>query len=113
MIAPSLAAGGMMSFALSLDDLVLASFVSGPGSTTLPMEVFSAVRLGVKPEINAVASLILLVVSIFTFLVWYFSRKAEKRRLKAIQQAMDETTGAANLAGPDSRRDPSQQHAPA
>ncbi|MDD1959260.1 ABC transporter permease subunit, partial [Pseudomonas sp. 39004] len=60
MIAPSLAAGGMMSFALSLDDLVLASFVSGPGSTTLPMEVFSAVRLGVKPEINAVASLILL-----------------------------------------------------
>ena len=60
MIAPSLAAGAMMSFALSLDDLVLASFVSGPGSTTLPMEVFSAVRLGVKPEINAVASLILL-----------------------------------------------------
>jgi len=45
MIAPSLGAGGMMSFALSLDDLVLASFVSGPGSTTLPMEVFSAVRL--------------------------------------------------------------------
>ncbi|WP_040071900.1 ABC transporter permease subunit, partial [Pseudomonas batumici] len=64
MIAPSLAAGGMMSFALSLDDLVLASFVSGPGSTTLPMEVFSAVRLGVKPEINAVASLILLAVSL-------------------------------------------------
>jgi len=113
MIAPSLAAGGMMSFALSLDDLVLASFVSGPGSTTLPMEVFSAVRLGVKPEINAVASLILLVVSIFTFLVWFFSRKAEKRRLKAIQQAMDETTGAANAAGPDSRRDPSQKHATA
>ena len=111
MIAPSLAAGGMMSFALSLDDLVLASFVSGPGSTTLPMEVFSAVRLGVKPEINAVASLILLVVSLFTFLVWFFSRKAEKRRLKAIQQAMDETTGAANAAGPDSRRDPSQKHA--
>ncbi|MCF9008101.1 ABC transporter permease subunit, partial [Pseudomonas carnis] len=69
MIAPSLAAGGMMSFALSLDDLVLASFVSGPGSTTLPMEVFSAVRLGVKPEINAVASLILLAVSLVTFLV--------------------------------------------
>ncbi len=113
MIAPSLAAGGMMSFALSLDDLVLASFVSGPGSTTLPMEVFSAVRLGVKPEINAVASLILLVVSMFTFLVWFFSRKAEKRRLKAIQQAMDETTGAANAAGPDSRRDPSQKHATA
>lgn len=85
MIAPSLAAGGMMSFALSLDDLVLASFVSGPGSTTLPMEVFSAVRLGVKPEINAVASLILLAVSLVTFLVWFFSRRAEEMRKKAIQ----------------------------
>ena len=90
MIAPSLAAGGMMSFALSLDDLVLASFVSGPGSTTLPMEVFSAVRLGVKPEINAVASLILLSVSLVTFFVWYFSRQAEERRRKAIQQAIEE-----------------------
>lgn len=91
MIAPSLAAGGMMSFALSLDDLVLASFVSGPGSTTLPMEVFSAVRLGVKPEINAVASLILLAVSLVTFLVWYFGRQAEERRRKAIQQAIEES----------------------
>jgi putrescine transport system permease protein len=91
MIAPSLAAGGMMSFALSLDDLVLASFVSGPGSTTLPMEVFSAVRLGVKPEINAVASLILLAVSIVTFMVWYFSRRAEESRKRAIQEAMDQT----------------------
>ncbi|BCT32740.1 ABC transporter permease subunit [Pseudomonas protegens] len=91
MIAPSLAAGGMMSFALSLDDLVLASFVSGPGSTTLPMEVFSAVRLGVKPEINAVASLILLAVSLVTFLVWYFGRRAEAARKRAIQEAMDFT----------------------
>ncbi|MGU1884045.1 ABC transporter permease subunit [Pseudomonas aeruginosa] len=91
MIAPSLAAGGMMSFALSLDDLVLASFVSGPGSTTLPMEVFSAVCLGVKPEINAVASLILLSVSLFTFFAWYFTRQAEERRRRAIQQAMEET----------------------
>ena len=91
MIAPSLAAGGMMSFALSLDDLVLASFVSGQGSTTLPMEVFSAVRLGVKPEINAVASLILLAVSLVTFLVWYFGRQAEERRRKAIQQAIEES----------------------
>ncbi|AIS19061.1 spermidine/putrescine ABC transporter permease [Pseudomonas rhizosphaerae] len=95
MIAPSLAAGGMMSFALSLDDLVLASFVSGPGSTTLPMEVFSAVRLGVKPEINAVASLILLAVSLVTFLVWYFGRRAEERRRKAIQQAIEESAANA------------------
>lgn len=103
MIAPSLAAGGMMSFALSLDDLVLASFVSGPGSTTLPMEVFSAVRLGVKPEINAVASLILLSVSLVTFFVWYFSRRAEERRRKAIQQAIEEGT-AANASQPQVRR---------
>ncbi|WP_447795207.1 ABC transporter permease subunit [Pseudomonas farris] len=103
MIAPSLAAGGMMSFALSLDDLVLASFVSGPGSTTLPMEVFSAVRLGVKPEINAVASLILLAVSLVTFLVWYFSRRAEESRKRAIQQAIEE--GAADSwKQPDVRR---------
>ncbi|MWV15054.1 ABC transporter permease subunit [Pseudomonas sp. L-22-4S-12] len=100
MIAPSLAAGGMMSFALSLDDLVLASFVSGPGSTTLPMEVFSAVRLGVKPEINAVASLILLTVSIFTFFAWYFARRAEEKRKRAIQQAMEETTSETWSAQP-------------
>ncbi|MNN37127.1 putrescine transporter subunit: membrane component of ABC superfamily protein [compost metagenome] len=69
---------------------MLASFVSGPGATTLPMEVFSAVRLGVKPEINAVASLILLVVSLFTFLAWFFSHRAEERRKRAILQAMEE-----------------------
>ncbi|MGF6328137.1 putrescine transport system permease protein [Pseudomonas sp. BS3782 TE3695] len=103
MIAPSLAAGGMMSFALSLDDLVLASFVSGPGSTTLPMEVFSAVRLGVKPEINAVASLILLAVSFVTFLVWYFSRRAEEIRKRAIQQAIEESA-ADSWKQPDVRR---------
>nr|BFE93208.1 ABC transporter permease subunit [Pseudomonas brassicacearum subsp. brassicacearum] len=103
MIAPSLAAGGMMSFALSLDDLVLASFVSGPGSTTLPMEVFSAVRLGVKPEINAVASLILLAVSLVTFLVWYFSRRAEESRKRAIQQAIEESA-ADSWKQPEVRR---------
>lgn len=90
MIAPSLGAGGMLSFALSLDDLVLASFVSGPGATTLPMEIFSAVRLGVKPDINAVASLILLAVSLFTFLAWFFMRRSEARRRRALQQAHEE-----------------------
>ena len=110
MIAPSLGAGGMMSFALSLDDLVLASFVSGPGSTTLPMEVFSAVRLGVKPEINAVASLILLAVSLMTFLVWFFSRRAEESRKRAIQQAIEE--GAADSwKQPDVRRAPAPEAA--
>ena len=111
MIAPSLAAGGMMSFALSLDDLVLASFVSGPGSTTLPMEVFSAVRLGVKPEINAVASLILLAVSLVTFMVWFFSRRAEEHRRKAIQQAIEE--GAAASVGQPQVRRPNQAPASA
>ena len=86
MIAPSLAAGAMMSFALSLDDLVLASFVSGPGSTTLPMEIFSAVRMGVKPEINAIASLILLFISIITFMLWFFTRRAEEKRKKALHK---------------------------
>ncbi len=94
MIAPSLMAGGMMSFALSLDDLVLASFVSGPGATTLPMEVFSKVRLGVTPAINAIASLILLAVSLATFLVWFFTHRAEERRRKAIQQVMEESQNA-------------------
>ena len=104
-IAPSRAAGGMMSVAVSLDDLVRASFVSGPGSTTLPMEVFSAVRLGVKPEINAVASLILLAVSLVTFLVWFFSRRAEEHRKKAIQQAIEEAA-ADGWQQPDKRRAP-------
>ena len=106
MIAPSLAAGAMMSFALSLDDLVLASFVSGPGSTTLPMEIFSAVRLGVKPEINAVASLILLAVSFATFLAWFFAHRAEEKRKKAMQQAMDETANPSWQQVIDSRRNP-------
>src|SRR5690606_18170467 len=76
----SIVAGWLLSFTLSLDDLVLASFVSGPGSTTLPMEIFSAVRLGVKPEINAIASVILFAVSVFTLLVWFIFRRADKRR---------------------------------
>ncbi len=79
MIAPSIMAGWLLSFTLSLDDLVLASFVSGPGSTTLPMEIFSAVRLGVKPEINAIASVILFAVSLLTLLIWFIARRAEQR----------------------------------
>lgn len=79
MIAPSIVAGWLLAFTLSLDDLVLASFVSGPGSTTLPMEIFSAVRLGVKPEINAIASVILLAVSMFTLLIWFIFRRADRR----------------------------------
>ena len=67
------------------------------------MEVFSAVRLGVKPEINAVASLILLAVSLVTFLVWFFSRRAEEARKRAIQQAIEESA-ADSWKQPDVRR---------
>jgi len=62
LIAPALIAAWLLSFTLSLDDVVLASFLSGPGSTTLPMEVFSRVRLGLKPEVNALATLFILAV---------------------------------------------------
>lgn len=63
MIAPALFSGWLLSFALSLDDLVIASFLSGPGATTLPMLIFSSIRLGLNPEINALASLIVALVS--------------------------------------------------
>ncbi|WP_426415466.1 ABC transporter permease subunit [Aestuariirhabdus sp. LZHN29] len=82
-IAPALMAGWLLSFTLSLDDLVIASFVSGPGSTTLPMVVFSSVRLGVTPKINALATLIILTVSIAAFLAWYLAHRSEKRRRAA------------------------------
>ena len=57
MLAPALVAGWLLAFTLSLDDLVIASFTSGPGATTLPMVIYSSVRLGVSPEVNALASL--------------------------------------------------------
>jgi len=58
-IAPAVAAGWMLAFTLSLDDLVIASFTSGPGATTLPMRIYSQVRLGVSPEVNAVCTLLI------------------------------------------------------
>ena len=63
-IAPALAAAWLLAFTLSLDDVVIASFLSGPGYTTLPLEVFARVRLGLKPEINALATLFILAVGI-------------------------------------------------
>ncbi|WP_299727596.1 ABC transporter permease subunit [uncultured Endozoicomonas sp.] len=83
-IAPALAAGWLLSFTLSLDDLVIASFVSGPGATTLPMVVFSSVRLGISPKINALATLIILAVSLAAFITWWFMRRQETRRLQMI-----------------------------
>ena len=74
LIAPALAAGWLLAFTLSLDDVVLASFLSGPGFSTLPMEVFSRVRLGLRPEVNALATLFILAVGICVIiahrLVW-------------------------------------------
>ncbi len=64
LIAPSLAGGWLLAFALSLDDLVIASFTTGPGATTLPMRIYSQARLGVTPEINAVCTLLIGLVTI-------------------------------------------------
>jgi putrescine transport system permease protein len=68
LIAPALAAAWLLAFTLSLDDVVIASFLSGPGYTTLPLEVFSRVRLGLKPEINALATLFMLAVAVLVVL---------------------------------------------
>jgi putrescine transport system permease protein len=87
MIAPALVSGWLLAFTLSLDDLVIASFVAGPGSTTLPMLVFASVRMGVNPEINALASIILLVVGVIGLIAWWFMARAEKQRLKEIRKA--------------------------
>jgi putrescine transport system permease protein len=64
LIWPAVAAGWMLAFTLSLDDLVIASFTTGPGATTLPIRIYSDVRLGVKPEINAVCTVMIAVVAV-------------------------------------------------
>ena len=64
LIIPAIAAGWMLAFALSLDDLVIASFTTGPGSATLPIRIYSEVRLGVKPEINAICTLVIGLIAI-------------------------------------------------
>lgn len=75
LIAPAMLAGWLLSFTLSLDDLVIASFVSGPGSNTLPMVIFSKVKLGVTPDINALASIFILVVSTGLIISWLILRR--------------------------------------
>ena len=82
-IAPAIASGWLLSFTLSLDDLVIASFVAGPGATTLPMVVFSSVRLGVSPKINALATLIILCVSLAAFIAWWLARRADIQQREA------------------------------
>ena len=80
MILPALVAGWLLAFTLSLDDLVIASFVSGPASTTLPMKVFSSVRMGVSPKINALATLWIAAVSLAAFFAWRVMAQGERRR---------------------------------
>ena len=87
-IAPALIAGWLLAFTLSLDDLVIASFVSGPGSSTLPMVVFSKVRLGVSPEINALATIIVAIVTCAVVTAALVMRGQQRRRERDIQEAI-------------------------
>ncbi len=64
LIMPAVAAGFLLAFSLSLDDLIIASFTTGPGATTLPIRIYSQVRLGVKPEINAICTLFIAVIAV-------------------------------------------------
>ncbi|TGQ97399.1 putrescine ABC transporter permease PotI, partial [Mesorhizobium sp. M4B.F.Ca.ET.200.01.1.1] len=76
--------GWMLAFALSLDDLVIASFASGPGATTLPMKIYSQVRLGVTPEINAACTILIAIVTVGVII----ASVANKRR--EVQRQLDE-----------------------
>ncbi|AZT85578.1 ABC transporter permease subunit [Marinobacter sp. NP-4(2019)] len=84
LIAPALVSGWLLSFTLSLDDLVIASFVSGPGDSTLPMVIFSKVRLGVSPEVNALATLMILTVAVGVIAAVFQMRR--QHRSKEIQE---------------------------
>jgi len=76
LIAPAVIAGFLLAFSLSLDDLVIASFTTGPGATTLPMRIYSEVRLGVKPEINAICTILIGTVAVAIFAAAWISRRA-------------------------------------
>ena len=86
-IMPALASSWLLSFTLSLDDLVISSFVSGPGASTLPMVIFSKVKLGVTPDINALASLIICAVGACVILAGVIMRRADRRRTLDMQLA--------------------------
>lgn len=81
-ILPAVISGWMLAFTLSLDDLVIASFTSGPGATTLPMKIYSQVRLGVTPEINAVCTLLIGAVAIGVIIASVLNKSREVRRLR-------------------------------
>ena len=86
-ITPALVSSWLLCFTLSLDDLVISSFVSGPRSSTLPMVIYSKVKLGVSPDINALASLIITIVGGCVLLAGYLVRRAERQRVLDAQLA--------------------------
>ncbi len=79
-ISPAILSGWLLAFTISLDDVVITSFTTGPGATTLPLLIWSKVKLGVTPDINALATLIVVVVGIGVALAGWILRRAEKRR---------------------------------
>ena len=91
-IAPALLSGWLLAFTLSLDDVVIASFFTAPGSTTLPIKIFASVRMGVSPKINALATLLVLAVSTVAFVGWWISARAEKRRQRDRQLALQDNS---------------------
>lgn len=86
-ILPAIVSGWMLAFTLSLDDLVIASFTSGPGATTLPMRIYSQVRLGVTPEINAVCTLLIAVVTMGVLTAAIVSKRRDVQRQRDEQTA--------------------------
>jgi len=86
-IAPAVISGWLLALTLSLDDLVIASFVAGPSATTLPIRVFSSVRLGVSPEINALSTILISLVAIGTITASLMTKRAVLRRQKAERMA--------------------------
>ena len=89
-IAPAVISGWLLAFTLSLDDLVIASFTSGPSSTTLPIKIFSAVRLGISPEINALSTIMILIVTIGVVSASLVSKRAIARQRADEQMALQQ-----------------------
>lgn len=87
MIGQALASAWLLTFTLSLDDVVLSAFLSGPGSTTMPLVIFSRARLGLNPSVNAVATLIVVVVAIGVVLASYLIARAERNRVQELALA--------------------------
>ena len=87
MISQSLMSAWLLTFTLSLDDVVLSAFLSGPGATTMPLVIFSRARLGLNPSVNAVATLIVLVVAIGVLVASYLIARAERKRLLDLAEA--------------------------